>query len=94
MAEVDNETRAGWAEEALRTFMFQTRLNPGEADNQEALGDLLGDLCHLARKLGMDPVDTVRKGLAVFLDEEHEVHGEHGPEVEIRVGPPAPCPTP
>jgi hypothetical protein len=89
--EVTNETRAGWAGEALGTFASLTRLQPTETDLDEALVDLLCDLCHLAKARGLDPVEAVRKGLAGFMEEDL---GDRGPRVEITVDPAAPSPAP
>lgn len=84
--EVTNETRAGWAGEALKTFASLTRMDPAEVDVDEALVDLLCDLCHLAKSRGMDPVEAVRKGLAGFLMEDRE---ENDARVEIVIDGPA-----
>ena len=44
-----NSDRARWAKNALRAFMRQTRV-----DYEDALGDLLGDLMHLADREPFD----------------------------------------
>jgi hypothetical protein len=48
-----NQKRAGWAREALLTFMAATGL--GEEDGHDtAIGDLLADLMHLTTELEFD----------------------------------------
>jgi hypothetical protein len=63
-----NEERAGWAMEAVETFMQETGLT--EADGIEtAIGDLLGDIRHLCDKRSLDFDELVAKGKG-YYDEE------------------------
>lgn len=56
-----NLKRAGWALAALQAFMEETGL--AEADGFDtAIGDLLGDLMHLAVELGLDFDGLLAKG--------------------------------
>lgn len=50
--QADNETRAGWALEALRTFGVQTGVHAESPVT--ALGDLLCNFRHLCDALGID----------------------------------------
>jgi phage terminase small subunit len=85
MFEVTNETRADWAREALNVFAARTFSGetfdammegwdtPADAltgDGPDALRDLLTNLLHLAREIGMDPVATHAGALRTFEDEE------------------------
>lgn len=84
-----NEDRAEWAREALNVFSARTFGGetfdslmegwdtPAEAltgDGPDALRDLLTNLLHLAREIGMDPVAAHQSALRTFEDEEAEEH--------------------
>jgi hypothetical protein len=60
MMEVTNADRADWARAAVQTFRQKcagTPLNE-EGGLQEAVGDLIVDLCHLARReCGVEDVE-------------------------------------
>jgi hypothetical protein len=45
MFEIDNETRAGWAQEAVERFQARTR-----TDDDDAVADLLCNLMHLCNQ--------------------------------------------
>jgi hypothetical protein len=61
---VTNEDRAAWAHNALETFVFDTG-----ADDCDAIADLICNLCHCAEFAGKDPLEEVRRGLAMYADE-------------------------
>lgn len=57
MTDPTNETRAAWAQAALDAFIAVTRTEAADdAEYDEAIGDLMCDLLHLAAKRGQDPV--------------------------------------
>ena len=63
-----NEDRADWAQEALNCFPAS---EPGQ--NLQNLGDLLVDLMHLAKREGVEDMDTYLAGkLAVYNEEVQE----------------------
>lgn len=66
----NNEDRAAFALTALtaRGDMFAKGL-------KEAIGDLIGNLCHLAQQNGLDPVKLMRTGLSHYAVERVEPDG-------------------
>jgi hypothetical protein len=83
-SEPDNDTRANLAEMALDVFCsktfggrdFQTLVGEGDHSNYSdaacALGDLICDLMHLARRQGFDPHSCVNAAIRNFEAEEEE----------------------
>jgi len=84
---VDNDVRAEWARNALEVFCqevfngrdFAELLEAKEdgatnnaSDGADAIGDLITDLLHLARKHGIDPTAIARIAVANFEEEEEE----------------------
>lgn len=59
--DIANEDRARWAKNALLAFSNETKSSMG----QEALHDLLCDLGHYARELGLDFNDEMQRAAAV-----------------------------
>lgn len=64
MAEITNNNRANRARAAATVFQDQTKTDDGDL-----IADLICDLCHLAQCSGQDPINEVRRGLAMFADE-------------------------
>jgi hypothetical protein len=69
-----NETRADWAEAAAQTFASLTRwgwdfITSDTEGQDEILGDLFGDLRHLAKRLGLDPEELAERGKGSFEEE-------------------------
>ena len=60
--EAMNDKRAGWAEEALQSFMAATHQN----DKAEALGDLMCNLAHLADRMGWLRTEEKSAGEVLF----------------------------
>lgn len=63
-----NNERAEWADEALKVFARRTGLNL-EVEADDAIGDLICDLLHLAKLRGFDAHKLHARGKANF---EHE----------------------
>lgn len=61
---VTNEDRAAWAHNALETFVSDTG-----TDDEDAIADLVCNLCHCAEAAGKDPLKEVQRGLAMYADE-------------------------
>ncbi len=55
---------------ALNIFMTLTGQEDGE--KKEALEDLITDLLHLSRELGMNPLYSLQRATLVFCDEASE----------------------
>lgn len=72
LAEVANEDRAQWAENALKTFSRETGSDMG----REALHDLLCDLGHYADQLGLDFDDEMRRAAETWSEEKAEEQRE------------------
>jgi hypothetical protein len=69
-----NEARADWAESATQTFASLTRwgwdfITSDVEGQDEILGDLFGDLRHLAKRLGLDPEELAERGRGSFEEE-------------------------
>ena len=60
----NNDDRANWAKKALEAFVAETKSN-----DDEAICDLICDLCHLAARTKKDALDEVRRGLIMYADE-------------------------
>ncbi len=67
-SEVTNADRAWWALFALGDFVNRTRVHSSD----EAIGDLITDLLHLARAANLDPEAVSAKALAVMEGEVAE----------------------
>lgn len=86
--EVGNEERADAALEPLNTFrrwkytveMDSIAAIPadeeGRAVMQEDAADLIGNLCHLLKRAGVDPKDTMERAFGMFLAEERDEYGD------------------
>ena len=70
----DKAMRAAWASAAVETFRAVCRGSPlDDRDGmQEAIGDLLADILHLARQEGLDPEAMINTGRMHFEAEESE----------------------
>lgn len=83
-AEEQNETRAKWAQDALKAFgentgqkYFNDPLQPDDLELvMEAGGDLVCALMHLTRKLGGDAEQLLNYGRGHFEDEVDEEEAE------------------
>lgn len=64
----NNADRAEWARAALSTFIAEH----GPSDEETALGDLMCNLLHLARQLGLQPRRVVDNAHGLFRDEERD----------------------
>lgn len=86
-SEPTNADRAEWAREALNVFaattfsgttfdeMMADWPTPEEAltgDGPDALGDLVCNLLHLAREVGLDPERVMLNAMQTFRDEEQD----------------------
>jgi thioesterase domain-containing protein len=60
----NNDDRANWAQTAVSAFQAATG-----ADNEDAIADLIANLCHLATRYGQDSLEQVRRGLIMYADE-------------------------
>lgn len=77
MSEVTNADRADFAAEAIEAFRHICSGSLWrESDGQvipdgfaEAMGDLIGDLCHLAATHGLNPLEIVRTGISHYAVE-------------------------
>jgi DICT domain-containing protein len=65
LADIASEDRARWAKHALLTFSRETGSSMGE----EALHDLLCDLAHYARSVGLDARDALDRAADVATSE-------------------------
>jgi hypothetical protein len=65
LADIASEDRARWAKHALLTFSRETGSSMGE----EALHDLLCDLGHYARSIGLDARDALDRAADVATSE-------------------------
>ncbi|NIY68102.1 hypothetical protein [Streptomyces malaysiensis] len=87
LADDQNATRAGWAQDALKAFggntgqnYFDGALQPEDLDLvMEAGGDLVCALMHLARKLGGNAEQLLEQGREHF---EYEVREEEAEKSE------------
>lgn len=68
LAEVANEHRARWAENALKVFSRETGCDMG----REALHDLLCDLGHYADEHGLDFEDEIQRAAETWAIEKAE----------------------
>lgn len=75
----DNIDRAGFAEEAVQAFLRACR-----GDREDAIGDLICNLMHLADADGDDPLVLVKRAI---IHHYAETHHERLCQVEIRVTP-------
>mgnify|MGYP007008294436 CR=1 FL=1 len=90
--EPTNADRAEWARNAMNTFAketfggrtFDQLLEDGDtpqnSDGACAIGDLIADLLHLARKNNIDPQGCINSALMHFEAEEEEEANEDGTE--------------
>ncbi len=65
LRDISNEDRARWAKKALQTFSQETGSDMG----REALHDLLSDLGHYARSIGLDFRDEMGRAADVCAEE-------------------------
>lgn len=65
---ITNADRAWWALFALGDFVNRTGVHDGE----EATGDLIADLLHLARAADLDPALIAQRALACIKEEASE----------------------
>ncbi len=67
----NNDQRAEWARAAVEEFRDVCRGSPLDDQDgwDEACGDLVSDLMHLIAKEGLDPIEVVRRGVCMYLDE-------------------------
>jgi len=72
--EPDNQERADWAKRALITFAADTGLDM-EEEPETAISDLLADLMHLARQMGLD-WDQAMETATMNYDAEVEEEGD------------------
>ena len=86
MADITNEDRRAWAENAVDTFGRETYAGrtfaptvaqqPKEGDDAYTMcQDLISDIMHLAAAQGWDPAEMVRRSVANYdmdLEEERE----------------------
>jgi len=63
---IDNSDRAACAEAAVEAFMQACA-----TDREDAITDLIGNLCHLCDMEGTDPLAAVRRGLSHYYAETH-----------------------
>jgi len=66
--EVTNADRALWALSALKDFVSRTGVDDGE----EAIGDLIANLLHVAGFADLDPARVMRRALACMEEEATE----------------------
>jgi phage terminase small subunit len=66
-----NETRADWAEQAVRQF----GRDKGNDSVGQALRDLLCDTVHLAHRLGLRPENLFQNAISAAEEEEAEDGG-------------------
>lgn len=64
-----NLKRAAWAREAALVFAKSTGLNASADGYEMIIGDLVGDLLHLAKQEGLDPEYILSHGHDHFLSE-------------------------
>lgn len=69
--EPNNFQRAGWARDALATFVEQTDSvagldSLGNEDLSDAVADLICDLLHLANQSGLDPKRIIAQAQANY----------------------------
>jgi len=67
LPDTNNEVRAWWAARCVREFMTMTGVDP-----EDAIGDLVANLMHLARLTDQDPELQLMRGQAHFYAEEKE----------------------
>ena len=76
--DITNADRAGWALFALHDFVGRTRSDTFD----EAVGDLIVDLLHLARAGGLQPGQVVNRALTAM--EVEVVEDDEGDMANIR----------
>ena len=70
-----NARRAECADHALAEFAAQVGMNV-DAEMDTAIGDLIGDLLHLAVREGFDPMAIVKQGIGMWSAEHNAPDGE------------------
>jgi hypothetical protein len=75
--ECTNEDRAEFAEAALREFRDGCSGSPltDKDGYAEAIGDLIGNLCHLAVQHNLDPFTLIKHGVSHYVVESIENDG-------------------
>lgn len=77
----DNADRARWADAAVDAFNTKT----GTTEYEEAIGDLIADLGHLAEREGLDFMALARRGIADWQIEKIDPSSLDRPEVTITI---------
>ncbi|MGE5510505.1 MAG: hypothetical protein ACM31O_04535 [Bacteroidota bacterium] len=82
---MSNEHRAEWARKALAIFARATGQDLAH-EMDEAIGDLICDLLHLANQRGRAPIASFLKAVQVFASELYD-EDDVGPEpaIELRI---------
>jgi len=76
-----NDQRCDWAQDAINGFCEATG-----CDTQEAIGDLICNIMHLAEREGLDPLDRVRNAISHWYAEKHaDPEDALGPEARISI---------
>jgi hypothetical protein len=78
-----NHDRAKWAQAAIDEFQVNTG-----TDKDDAIADLIADLCHLAKYYGQDAMEQARRGLGMYVDErDYPPDGcaPHGKSAKIKI---------
>jgi hypothetical protein len=77
MSSPDNNDRAEWAEHAVREFRDVCGGSPltNKEGWSEAIGDLVGNICHLAKAKGLDPAALIQHGLSHYAVEAVDPDG-------------------
>jgi hypothetical protein len=68
---VTNEDRANWAQTSVDAFQ-----NITNCDDEDAIGDLLANLCHLIARNGDHPYKRFQSAYACFREEVNEAQME------------------
>lgn len=76
----DNRTRATWAAIALDAYLAVVG-----GDREDAIGDLIGDLGHLADRDGRNFIGEAEAGLSAWADERTYPPDGFGPHGETVV---------
>lgn len=75
-----NADRAFWVKPAIEAFQQETG-----TDDENAIADLVCDLCHAARARGDDPIEEVKRGLRHFLAEEADPPDGWSVEFDVEI---------
>lgn len=73
MTTIDNADRASWAESALRAFVANTGQKLEDPyDLDEAIRDLITNLCHLANQSDLDVDLIIERAVGMYHEEKDE----------------------